>query len=90
MLARGAFGFFMMLNEKHQVEEFMPAKKVKIKEFGIDLDVKNKGVVLDVYDGSAHLGDIQITKVGLTWCNGKSPKGPKVTWRQFIDWMNAE
>ena len=49
----------------------MPAKKVRIKEFGIDMEVKNKGVVLDVYEGGTFLGDIQITKTGLTWCNEK-------------------
>lgn len=67
----------------------MAAKKVKIKEFGIDLNVKNKGLILDVYDGGKHLGDIQITKTGLIWCNGKSHTGPKRKWRQFIDWMNS-
>jgi len=67
----------------------MAAKKVKIKEFGIDLEVKNKGLSLDVYEGNTHLGDIRITKTGLTWCNGKKPTGPKVTWPEFIDWMNS-
>jgi hypothetical protein len=67
----------------------MPAKKVRIKEFGIDMEVKNKGVVLDVYEGGTYLGDIQVTKTGLTWCNGKSPTGPKVSWKEFIDWMNS-
>ena len=65
--------------------------KVKVKEFGLDLDVKTKGMVLDIYspDGKRHLGDIQITKTGLTWCNGKKRTGPKVTWQEFIDWMNS-
>ncbi|MDQ0359125.1 hypothetical protein J2S22_006081 [Rhodoplanes tepidamans] len=67
----------------------MAAKKVKIKEFGLDLEVKNKGVTLDVYEGGKHLGDIQITKTGLTWCNGKAATGPKVSWQEFIDWMNS-
>jgi hypothetical protein len=67
----------------------MAAKKVKIKEFGIDLEIKNKGLSIDVWDGAAHLGDIQITKTGLTWCNGKSQSGPKATWKEFKDWMNS-
>ncbi len=43
----------------------MAAKKVRIKEFGIDMEVKNKGVVLDVYEGGTFLGDIQVTKTEL-------------------------
>jgi hypothetical protein len=67
----------------------MAAKYVSIKEFGLDLEVKNKGMTLDVYDGNKHKGDIQITKTGLTWCNGKEQTGPKKTWQEFIDWMNS-
>ena len=67
----------------------MAAKKVKIKEFGIDLVIKNKGLTLDVYEGRKHLGDLQVTKSGLAWCNGKSHSGPKVTWAEFIEWMNT-
>ena len=65
--------------------------KVKIKEFGLDMDVKTKGMMLDVYspDGKTRLGDLQITKTGLTWCNGKAQTGPKATWQEFIDWMNS-
>lgn len=65
--------------------------KVKVKKFGLDLEVKTKGMMLDVYspDGKTHLGDIQITKTGLTWCNGKAHTGPKASWQEFIDWMNS-
>lgn len=67
----------------------MAAMYVAVKELGLDLEVKNKGLTLDVYEGSKHLGDIKITKTGLTWCNGKEHTGPKATWQQFIDWMNS-
>jgi hypothetical protein len=67
----------------------LSAKKVKIKDFGIDLEVKNKGMTLDVWEDGRHLGDIRITKTGLTWCNGKSHMGPKVSWDEFIEWMNS-
>ena len=65
--------------------------KVFIKEFGLDLEVKTKGMRLDVYkpDGKTRLGDVQITKTGLTWCNGKEHTGPKATWAEFIAWMNS-
>ena len=62
---------------------------VAIKEFGLDLEVKNKGMTFDVYEGKKHLGDIKITKTGLTWCNGKAQSGPKKTWQDFIAWMNS-
>lgn len=65
--------------------------KVTIKDFGIDLEVKNRGMELGVYspDGEKYLGDIQITKTGLTWCNGKEHTGPKATWAEFIEWINS-
>ena len=64
--------------------------KVYIQEFGLDLEVKTKGVKLEVYrpDNKKRLGDIQITKTGLTWFNGKEHTGPKVSWEDFIKWMN--
>jgi hypothetical protein len=65
--------------------------KVTIKKFDVAMEVKNKGVSLDVYapDGEDRLGDLQVTKTGLTWCNGKKHTGPKKTWKEFIDWMNS-
>ena len=65
--------------------------KVWIKEFGLDMEVKNRGVMLDVYspDGSKRRGDLKVTKSGLTWCNGKQQTGPKKSWDEFIDWMNS-
>ena len=63
---------------------------VKIKEFGLDLTVKNKGLTLDIYDpDGTFLGDLKVAKGGLTWCNGKAHTGPKATWKEFIDWMNS-
>jgi hypothetical protein len=66
--------------------------KVLIQEFGLDLEVKTKGLKLEVRspDGKNRLGDIQITKTGLIWCNGKAHTGPKATWQEFIDWMNED
>lgn len=65
--------------------------KIYIKQFGLDLELKNKGMMLDVYtpDGQTHLGDVQLTKTGLVWCKGKKRTGPKVTWQEFIDWMET-
>lgn len=65
--------------------------KVFVKKLGLDMEVKTKGVELDVYspDGKTFLGDIKITKTGLTWCNGKAHTGPKVSWDEFIKWINT-
>lgn len=64
--------------------------KVAVKEFGLDLDVKNKGMTLGVADTRGkHIGNIKITKTGLTWFNGKSQSGQKVKWDDFIEWMNS-
>ena len=42
--------------------------KVSIKDFTVTMEIKNKGVELDVYanDGT-HRGDLVVTKTGLTW-----------------------
>lgn len=67
--------------------------KVSIKDLSVDMDIKNNGVELDVYspDGDKHLGDLIVTKTGLTWCKGKTSKknGVKVSWEAFIEWMES-
>jgi len=66
--------------------------KVSIKEFSVSMEIKNKGIELDVYDNQdSHLGDLVITKSGLTWCKGRIRKenGIQVSWQDFIDWMES-
>lgn len=67
--------------------------KVSIKDLSVDMEIKNTGVELDVYsaDGNKHLGDLIVTKSGLTWCKGKTgrSKGVKVSWDEFIKWMES-
>ncbi len=62
---------------------------VKIKSFGVDVDVKQKGIEFEVRtpDGSKQLGDCYITMTGLTWCPGRKDKenGTMITWQQFMD-----
>ena len=66
--------------------------KVSIKDFAVTMEIKNKGVELDVYntDGS-HRGDLVVTKTGLTWCKGKTtpPNGKKISWDDFITYMQS-
>ena len=67
--------------------------KVSIKDLSVDMEIKNNGVELDVYtaDGSKHLGDLIVTKTGLTWCKGATRRenGEKVSWNDFIAWMES-
>lgn len=64
--------------------------KVIIKNFDVNMEIKNKGIELDVIDSSGHKGDLVITKTKLEWCAGKiNPgKGKSITWEQFIQLIN--
>jgi hypothetical protein len=66
--------------------------KVGIKSFDVEMDVKNNGVEFEVYDNDGTFrGDCVITKTSLIWCKGKTTrqKGMKVTWDDFIKWMES-
>jgi hypothetical protein len=67
--------------------------KVLIKDLSVDMEIKNSGVELGVYspDGSKYLGDLIVTKSGLTWCKGRTSRdnGKKVSWAEFIKWMES-
>jgi hypothetical protein len=46
---------------------------VKIKNFQVEMDVRNKGIEFEVRDNNnKFLGDCYITKTGIEWCNGKT------------------
>lgn len=67
--------------------------KVSIKDLSVSMEVKNKGIELDVYDTQdKHLGDLIVTKSGLIWCKGRTRKenGTPVSWAEFIAWMESE
>ena len=63
---------------------------VKIKDFSVEMPIKNNGVEFDVSDNEGHIGDLYVTKAGLTWCEGKTSreKGHRLTWKEFIALMN--
>ena len=66
--------------------------KVQIKDFDVQMEVKNNGIEFEVYDNAGvHRGDCFVTKTGLIWCEGRTRKanGKKVAWDEFIDWMNS-
>jgi len=59
--------------------------KVAIKDFGVDMQIKNKGIELEVKDPQAkHLGDLVITGTKLIWCQGRTSreKGKSISWGQ--------
>lgn len=64
--------------------------KVSIKDLEVKMDLGNKGIELDVYDGDeTHLGDLIIGRGGVEWCKGKQHRGngERVTWKQLIEWF---
>lgn len=65
--------------------------KVSVKDFTVQLDIKNNGVELQVYaNDDTFLGDCIITKTKLIWCQGKTKRanGKKIIWDDFIKMMN--
>ena len=67
--------------------------KVRVKDFGVELHVRNRGMEFEVKDPSGkHLGDLIITGTGLIWCPGRTtrPNGIPVTWSAFQKWMEAD
>lgn len=65
---------------------------VSIKSFDVEMNIKNKGVELDVYDNDGKFrGDLIVSKAGLIWCEGRTQRknGVKVSWHEFITWMNS-
>lgn len=66
---------------------------VTIKEFGVEMEVKNNGIEFEVRspDGTEHHGDLVLTKTQLIWCEGRTSRrnGKKVSWEQFRKWMNG-
>ena len=64
--------------------------QVSIKDFAVSMEIKNKGVELQVKDNNdKHLGDLIINKTGLIWCKGRTTvaNGKKMTWQDFINSM---
>lgn len=67
--------------------------KVSIKSFDVKMDVKTNGIEFEVRDGGGkQLGDCYLTQAGLIWCKGKTTKqkGVRVSWNEFIKWMEEE
>lgn len=66
--------------------------KVFIKEFDVEMELKNNGVELDVADPQGnHIGDLIVTKTKLIWCPGRTrgKNGKQIQWDEFIAYMNS-
>ena len=64
--------------------------KVMIKQFDVAMEIKNKGIEIDVSDPKGHhLGDLVITKTKVTWCAGRirPEHGRDMSWEKFIAMM---
>jgi hypothetical protein len=67
--------------------------KVQIVDFAVSMEIKNKGVELDICtNDNKHIGDLIVTKTGLTWCKGKTTpaNGVKITWDDFIAYAESD
>lgn len=62
--------------------------KVSIKQFNVEMEVKNNGIEFEVRspDGTKHLGDLVLTKSALVWCPGQTryENGHRIPWQDFI------
>jgi hypothetical protein len=66
--------------------------KVSVKDLGVEMQVKNRGIELEVRDAQGtQVGDLVITKSRLIWCPGRTrpENGIPISWRRFIAMMSA-
>jgi hypothetical protein len=67
--------------------------KVGIKQFNVEMNLKNKGMEIEVRDNDeTFLGDLVVTRAGLIWCRGKQQRkqGVHVNWKDFIQIMENQ
>jgi hypothetical protein len=66
------------------------ARRVFVKDLQADMEIKTAGVEFGVsHNDGSHKGDLYVTKVGLTWCPGKTSKanGKRMNWHDFAEYM---
>jgi hypothetical protein len=65
--------------------------KVNVKSFDVEMEIKNKGIELEVRDtDDSFLGDLIVTKTQIIWCKGKTSRehGKKLNWQNFAGLMD--
>lgn len=64
------------------------ANQVFIKDFHVEQELKNKGMEIGVWiKKGKHLGDLQVSKTGVTWCEGKSSKNVTKFSFEELNWI---
>lgn len=66
--------------------------QVEIKDFAVNMEIKNKGIELQVRGNDGrHLGDLVVSKSSLIWCKGRTKveNGQKISWNNFIEYMES-
>ena len=66
--------------------------KAHIKDLGIPLDIKSKGLEIQVNDNDGrHLGDLIVTSTSLIWCKGRTSRvnGKRISWNKFAQYMQS-
>lgn len=64
---------------------------LSIKKFEVQMDLKNKGMELEVRTSKdEHIGDLIVKKKGLTWCSGRTTEkyGTTKSWEEIIEFFN--
>jgi hypothetical protein len=67
--------------------------QVKIKELAAEIELKNKGIELEIRDPSGNfIGDLVINKSNIIWCEGRTKveNGIKLSIPNFIQKMKDE
>jgi len=57
------------------------------------MEVKSKGIEFEVRspNNRRQLGDLYLTKTGLTWCKGRTARenGKRMSWNEFVQMMKV-
>lgn len=67
--------------------------KVHVKDFDVDMELGNNGIVLQIWDNDdEYLGKLRIGKATVEWCKGQTRigNGKKVKIKKLIDLLNKE
>ncbi len=67
--------------------------KVFVKDLYVQMEVKQKGMELEIRTpANEFLGDVVITKTGLTWCEGRTNRqnGKFIKWEDLITLINKK
>jgi hypothetical protein len=63
---------------------------VSIKDFQVDMSIKNNGIELEVRSPQGrHLGDLCIGRGTIEWCSGRTRRGrgKRISWENLIEFF---